>query len=76
MFKHHLNLKSNKMECIKSYNWFQTFCTTKTCDSFYESTCSSGGLDEKPNNNKKFKVLKFWHKRLQAQGLIFLTISI
>jgi hypothetical protein len=46
MFKLHLNLKSNKMECIKSYKWFQKICTTKACVSFYESTCSSSGLDE------------------------------
>ncbi len=55
MFKLHSNLKSNKMECIKSYNSFQTFCTTKARVSFYESTCSSSGLDEKPNNNKNSK---------------------
>ncbi len=26
------------MECIKSYNWSQTFCIIKTCP-LYESTC-------------------------------------
>ncbi len=58
MFKLHLNFKSNKMECIKSYNWFQMVFTTKACVPFYERTCSSGGLDEKPNNKN---IWKFWN---------------
>jgi hypothetical protein len=71
MFKHHLNLRSNKMECIKSYNWFQTFYTTKTCVSFYESTCSSGGLDEKPNNNKNSKFWNFHIKGYKPKDSFF-----
>jgi hypothetical protein len=43
---------------IKSYNWFQTFCMTKTCP-FYESTCSLDELDEKPNYTKNPKSWNF-----------------
>jgi hypothetical protein len=37
-------------------------------------TCSLGELDEKPKSNKKFKVLKFWRKRLQGKGIILKII--
>jgi hypothetical protein len=58
------------MECIKSYNWFQTFCTKKACP-FYESTCSLGGLDEKPNNTKISKSWNFDIKGYKPKDLFF-----
>jgi hypothetical protein len=52
--------KDNEEKCIKSYNWFQKICTTKTC--FLLFTCSSGELNEKPNHMKISKSLKLRKK--------------
>jgi hypothetical protein len=59
------------MECIKSHNSFQIFCTTKAYVSFYESTCSSNELDEKPNNNKNSKSWNFDIKGYKPKDSFF-----
>jgi hypothetical protein len=59
------------MECIKSYNWFQTFFTTKACVPFYERTCSLGGLDEKPNNTNISKSWNFDIKGCKPKDSFF-----
>jgi hypothetical protein len=71
MFKLHF-FKKNLKECVKSSNWFQTFCTTKHA-LFYESTCSLDELDEKPNHTK---ISKFWNfeRKGSKQRTHFLTI--
>jgi hypothetical protein len=63
------------MEYIMSYNWFQTFCITKTCVPFYESTCSSNGLDEKPNNTKISKSWNFDVKGCKPKDSLFLPFQ-
>jgi hypothetical protein len=72
MFKLHF-FKGIQKECIKSSNWFQTFCATKTCPllwmyMFIEWTWW------KTKSYKNFKVLKFWRKGLEGKGFIVLTI--
>jgi len=63
----------NQKECIKSYNWFQIFFTTKHAP-FYEYTCSLYELDEKPNYTKISKSLKFEGKGCKEKDPFFLTI--
>jgi hypothetical protein len=74
MFKLHLFFKKNKMEWIKSYNWFQTFCTTKTCN-FYKSTHSLDELDEKPNYTKNPKSWNFEGKNSKENDLFFKPLN-
>jgi len=62
------------MEWIKSYNWFQTFCMTKTC-TFYESTCSLDELDEKPNYTKTSKSWNFEGKSSKESDFFLKTFE-
>jgi hypothetical protein len=51
----------NKKECINSYNWFQTLCTTKTCPFLwkYMFIIWRWWITKL---HKNFKVFKFWRK--------------
>jgi hypothetical protein len=60
------------MECVKSYNWFQTFCRTKTCP-FYESTCALDELDKIPNHIQKIQNLKILMEWATRQTTSFLN---
>jgi hypothetical protein len=64
-------LKGILKKCINSYNWFQIFCTIKTCPLHVH-----WWTWWKTKSYKNFRLLKLWRKRLQGKRLIFLTISL
>ncbi len=78
MFKKKI-YKKNQKECIKSYNWFQTFCTTKH-SLFYENTHSLDESDEKQNlegtgYKAKDSLKKLFDKKLCSMGSKCLVLN-
>jgi hypothetical protein len=61
----------NKKDYIKSYNWFQTFCTTKTCPILWKYTIIKNELDEKSNHIKIAKFSNFERKRYKGRDSNF-----
>jgi hypothetical protein len=60
----------NQKECIKSYNWFQTFCSTKMCPLLWKYMFIEWTW-RKNKSNKHFKVLKLWRKGCKAKNSFF-----
>jgi hypothetical protein len=57
---------NNQKEGIKSYNWFQKNCTTKTCPLLWKYMFI-GWTWWKTKSYKNFKVLKFEGKGCKAK---------
>jgi len=58
------------MKCIKSYNWFQTFFTTKTCPLLWKYMFIIWTW-WKTKLYKNFKVFKFWRKGCKEKDFFF-----
>jgi len=57
-------------ECIKWYNWFQTFCTRKSWFP-YAITCSLGQFHEKMNHMKTSKSWDFETKVCKGNDFFY-----
>ncbi len=69
MFKLHF-LKRNQTECMKSYNWFYTFCTTKTCPLLWKYMFI-GWTWWKPNHTRISKSWNFERKGRKAKDSFY-----